>query len=70
MQPSKIRESVPASYRPLGHPAVRLVFEVSLLLALWVALWAVVWGGVLRPLAQAGAAIRSDEASIQAEAPR
>jgi hypothetical protein len=70
MQPSKIRESVPASSRPLVHPAVRLVFEVSLLLALWVALWALVWGGVLRPLAQAAEAIRSDEASIQAEASR
>ena len=70
MQPSKIRESASASYRPLVHPAVRLLLEVGLLLALWGALWALVWGGVLRPLAQAAAAISSDHASIQAEASR
>jgi len=70
MQSFKIRRSVPASFRPLAHPAVRLLFEVSMLLALWVAVWALVWGGVLRPLAQSTEAIRSNEASIQAEASR
>jgi len=68
MQSLKIRGPLPTSFRPLGHPAVRLLFEVIVLLALWVAIWALVWGGVLQPLSQATEVFGSEAASIQAEA--
>jgi hypothetical protein len=69
MQRSKIRGSV-EPFRPLAHPAVRLLFEVTVLLALWAGLWLVVWGGVLRPLAQATVAFGAEPTGGQAETVR
>jgi hypothetical protein len=69
MQPSKIRGSV-APFHPLAHPAVRLVFEVTVLLALWAGLWLVVWGGVLRPLNRATVAYGAEPTGVQAETVR
>jgi hypothetical protein len=67
MQRLKIREPFAPSFRPLAHPAVRLLVEVTVLLALWGGLWLVVWGGVLRPLAQATGAYGAQSAAVRAE---
>ena len=64
MQSSKTRGSVP-SFQPLGHPAVKLLLEVSVLLALWAGLWLMVWGGVLRPLARATGLYSAESSAVQ-----
>ena len=69
MQPSKIRGSA-APFQPLAHPAVKLLVEVSVLLALWIGLWLMVWGGVLRPLARATGAYGAEPTGVQAETVR
>lgn len=69
MQPSKIRGSV-APFQSLTHPVVKLLVEVTVLLALWAGLWLVVWGGVLRPLARATGAYRAQPTGFQAETVR
>jgi hypothetical protein len=69
MQPFKTRGSV-APFQPLAHPAVRLLFEVTVLLVLWAGLWLVVWGGVLRPLARATGAYGAEPTGVQAETVR
>jgi hypothetical protein len=66
MQSSKTRGSL-TSFQPLGHPAVKLLLEVTVLLALWAGLWLMVWGGVLRPLARVTGVYSAESSAVQAE---